>query len=467
MKKIMKFGGTSLGSGQVIKTAAAILKEQHERGEKLVAVPSAMAGVTDSLLGVALQAKKGDQNVMEHFVSTLGERHTSAAKESVRSKQIFERVSAFINTKMAELDKILVGISCLRELSPRSTDYVMSFGEVLSTQIFCGALQDVGVEARYFTGGEAGIITDERFGEAKPLMNVTAQQVKSKLEPLLEKGIVPVVTGFIASDQDGHITTLGRGGSDYTATLLGNALNVDEVWIWTDVDGLMTADPRIEPSAKTIPEISFAEATELAYFGARVMHPKALEPAAEKGIPVRVKNTFNLSGQGTLILKEQRVKPHEVVKAVTIVRGAALITVSGAGMIGAPGIAANVFSILGQHGINVIMISQGSSEANISFIIPKDSLSKALNGLELAMLGTNMVKEIANESDVCVIAAVGSAMKGTPGVAARVFQAVAKAGVNVRMIAQGSSELNISFVVREVDGDKAVRAIHQEFQLGS
>jgi len=467
MKRVMKFGGTSMGSGEMIKKAANIVREGRETGDRFVIVCSAMAGVTDSLLEAANQAKKGAHHAVDKFVSELGEHHRDAAREAISSKETFERFSTFMEEKLAEIDKVLVGISYLGELSPRSLDYVMSFGEVLSTQILCCALQDSGVDARYFTGGEAGITTDSRFGEARPLMNVTAQQVRSRLGPLLDKGAVPVVTGFIGSDQDGHVTTLGRGGSDYTATLLGSALDVDEVWIWTDVDGLMTADPRIEKSARTIQEISFAEATEMAYFGAKVMHPRAFEPAGDKGIPIRIKNTFNPTNPGTLIRKEQRVKPHEVVKAVTIVRGAALLTVSGAGMVGAPGIAANVFSVLGEHNINVIMISQGSSEANISFVISRDNLGKAMNALELALLGTDMVKEITSEPDVCVIAAVGAGMKGTPGVAAKVFQAVARNGVNVRMIAQGSSELNISFVVREADGEAAVRAIHKEFQLGS
>jgi aspartate kinase len=241
---------------------------------------------------------------------------------------------------------------------------------------------------------------------------------------------------------------------------------VDEIWIWTDVSGLMTADPKIEPLAKTIPTVSYVEAMEMAYFGAKALHPKALEPAANKEINVRIKNTFNPEEEGTLIEKNQSVKSVDIAKAIAIIRDIALITVSGAGMAGTPGIAAKVFKILGENNVNILMISQGSSEANISFIIPRDRLDTAKNILELALLGSKNVRGITSEKDVCIIAVVGAGMKGTPGVAAKVFTTVANEGVNVRMIAQGSSELNISFIVKETDGVKTVRALHREFKLG-
>jgi len=309
-------------------------------------------------------------------------------------------------------------------------------------------------------------VTDSNFGEAKPLMNVTKHQVKSRIEPLLEEGVVPVITGYIAATPEGVTTTLGRGGSDYTATIIGAALGVDEVWIWTSVDGLMTSDPKIVPDAKVIPEVSFQEATEMAVFGAKVMHPRALEPAMEENIPVRIRSIFNPESLGTLIVKEQKIKPVDVVKAITLVKDVALVNVSGAGMIGAPGTAAKVFDVLGKKNINILMISQSVSEANISFIINRGLLEKAVNALEIALLGRGLIREVTAEDDICVVAVVGAGMRGTPGVASRVFSAVARRGINIRMIAQGSSELNISFVVKEVDGEEAVRAIHEEFRLG-
>ena len=337
----------------------------------------------------------------------------------------------------------------------------------MSAPIVSGALKDLGLKSEHLTGGEAGIVTDNNFGEAGLLMNVTKYQVKKNLEPLLKKGAVPVLTGFIAATQNGETTTLGRGGSDYTATIIGAALEADEVWIWTDVDGLMTSDPKIVSSAKTINELSFQEATELTIFGAKAMHPRALEPARKEGIPVRIRNVFNPENPGTLIKKEQKIKTKDGVKAVTLVRNVAVITVSGAGMVGAPGTAAKVFEVLGKENINILMISQSVSESNISLVIQRSLLDRAVNTLEIALLGREFIREIMSEEDVCVVAVLGAGMKGMPGVASRIFSAVAKKGINVRMIAQGSSELNVSFVVKEKDGDETVRAIHKEFKLST
>ncbi|WP_455285658.1 aspartate kinase, partial [[Eubacterium] cellulosolvens] len=327
------------------------------------------------------------------------------------------------------------------------------------------ALSDSGMKVRRLTGEEAGIVTDDSFGEATPLMDITKRQVRDRLNPFIKDAIIPVVTGYITATQDGVPTTLGRGGSDYTATILGLALEADEVWIWTDVNGIMTADPKIEPEAQTIAKISFMEAMEMSHFAAKAMHPKALEPAAEVGLPVRVKNTLDPNGPDTLILEEQQIKPGNTVKAVTSVRDASMITVSGAGMHGAPGTAEKVLHVLGENEINVLMISQSSSETNISLVVSRSNLKEAEIALRQSLLGHGLFKEISTEPDVSVVAAVGAGMKGTPGIAARLFRAVADNGVNVRMIAQGSSELNISFVVREADVLRSVRALHKEFQL--
>jgi len=465
MKLVMKFGGTSVGESSRIRHVASIVRDHALKGDKIVVVVSAMSGVTDRLIEATEKASMRDPASIDAIVKSLAGRHSQASQDVIKNGEILEQTLRSLNGQIAELEKVLVGITYLGELTLRSRDYVLSFGEKLSAIVMSGALKDLGLRVEYFTGGECGIVTDDCFGEAKPLMNITRQQVKEKLGPTIEAEAVAVVTGFIGTTQDGLTTTLGRGGSDYTATILGAALQVDEVWVWTDVDGLMTADPKVEPSAKTIPVISFSEAMEMAYFGAKAMHPRALEPASERGIPIRVKNTFNPDSPGTLIVQERQVKPESVVKAVAMIRNVALITVSGAGMVGAPGIAAKVFSVLGENDINVPMISQSSSEANISFVIPRASLEKAVNTLELSLLGSGFVKEVTAETDICIVAVVGAGMKGTPGVAARVFSAVADQGVNVRMIAQGSSELNISFVVEDSSGVKALRALHREFKL--
>jgi aspartate kinase len=296
-------------------------------------------------------------------------------------------------------------------------------------------------------------------------MNYTTHLIRERLGPLVEKGVIPVVTGFIAADQDGIVTTVGRGGSDYTATILGVALQVDEVWIWTDVDGIMTTDPKIVPAARMLPQLSYQEAAEMAIFGAKAMHPRALGPVIKENIPVRIRSIFHPDNQGTLITKEPNAKVTEAVKAVALIKDVAMVNVNGAGMVGAPGSYAKVFDVLGKNNINIMMISTAVSEANMSLVIRRNLVGRTLSTLEIALLGRGLVSEVTAEDDVAVVAVMGANMKGTRGVASKIFATVANAGINIRMIAQGSSELNISFVVKEKDGAAVVRAIHEEFQL--
>ena len=454
-----------MASGENIRHVANLIANYVSQGYRVVAVVSALEGVTDKLIEAAEQAKKGNRDYFREFKQKLLEEHLSAARKAIENERIQEETEQILKTTIDELDKVLTGIMYVGELTPKSKDYVLSFGERLSTPIVGGSLRDLELNAQFYTGGEIGIVTDSNFGEASPLMNVTKHQVKEKIKPLLEKRIVPVVTGYIAATQDDVTTTLGRGGSDYTATIIGAALAADEVWIWTDVDGLMTSDPKIVPSAKMWPELSFQEATEMTIFGAKAMHPRALEPAMEENIPVRIRNVFNPENPGTIIVKEQKIKLGDAVKAITLVKDVALVNVSGAGMVGTPGTAAKIFDILGRDNINILMISQSVSEANISFVIQRSLSERAVSTLEIALLGRGLIREVTAEDDVCVVAVVGAGMKGTPGVASKIFTAIARKGINVRMIAQGSSELNISFVVKETDGEGAVRAIHEEFKL--
>ncbi|MCS7114703.1 MAG: aspartate kinase [Nitrososphaerota archaeon] len=466
MRIVMKFGGTSVASWENIQRIAELIAHHTSQGNKIVAVISALDGITEKLSAASELAEKGNKEFIFPFKQEMLDKHLKLAEKTVQNPQILEEIQQIITSTMDELEKVLTGITYVGELTPRSRDYILSFGERLSTPIIYGALKNRGLKACLHTGAEAGIVTDSNFGEANPLMNVTKLQVRDRLEPLLEKGFVPVVTGFIAATQDGITTTLGRGGSDYTATIIGAALDAEEVWIWTDVDGLMTSDPKIVPDARTLPELSFKEALEMAVFGAKAMHPRALEPIMDGNTIVRIKNIFNPEGPETVLTKEQRTQPGTTVKAVTMLKDVALINVSGAGMVGAPGTAAKVFDVLGKNKINILMISQGASEANISIIVRRNVLEKAVNALEVAFLGKGLISEITAEDDVCIISAVGAGMKSTPGIASRIFTAVARKGINVRMIAQGSSELNISFVVKEADGKAAVQAVHEEFKLG-
>jgi aspartate kinase len=466
MKKIvMKFGGTSVATGENIRHIASLVADCAKQGYSVIVVVSALDGTTDKLFEAAEKAKKGNEEYIRESKKELLERHLTAAAKAIENKRIRKEVEQITEKTIDELEKVLTGISYVGELTPKSKDYVLSFGERLSAPIVWGALRDLKLETQFFSGKEAGIVTDSNFGEASPLMNVTTHQLREKIGPLLEKQIIPVVTGYIAATQDGVVTTLGRGGSDYTATLLGAALAADEVWMWTDVDGLMTADPKIIPSAKMLPELSYQEAAEMAIFGAKAMHPRALEPIMKENIPARIRNVFNPENPGTLISNEQTAKRVDVVKAIALIGDVAMINVSGAGMVGAPGSYAKIFEVLGKNNINIMMISAAVSEANISLVIRRNLLGRALSTLEIAFLGRGLVNEVTAEDDVCVIAVMGANMKGTLGVAARLFTTVARAGVNIRMIAQGSSELNISFVVKEKDGEAAVRAIHEEFKL--
>ncbi len=461
----MKFGGSALANPQAILNAVGIVKEYLSKQHQLVVVTSALPDVTDELVAITEKATELDSETVNAFVERQFELHSTTARKCILIPDVLQKVLMELGETTKELGGILQSISRLRELTPRSKDFLLSFGERLSTPIVCGAASDSGLIVQWLTGGSSGIVTDDNFGDATPLMDVTTRRVKAKLEPLLDAGRLPIIAGYAASSPNGITTTLGRGGSDYTATIIGSALDADEIILWKDVKGLMTADPTIEPNARLLQKVSYAEASEMAYFGTKAIHPRALEPAIEKKIPIRIRSFSDPTSKGTLITSNAPERKENIVKAVTLVNKVAMITVAGSGMAGLPGVAAKVFNILAAAGVNILMISQGSSEAGISIVIPRDKLHRATNALELAILGTKLVKNIVSENDICVVSAVGAGMRGTPGVAARVFKAVSSKGVNVSMIAQGSSELNISFVVGEQDGPRAVRALHDEFGL--
>jgi aspartate kinase len=422
LRFVMKFGGTSVGDAEAILNAIRIAKDYLQKGNEVVVVTSALAKVTDELTEISQRAVEGNLEATGEFIQKHLKKHTEVARACIHSEDHLRKVLDDLDETMKELSGILKSIARLKELTVRSKDYLLSFGERLSAPILWGAAQDLGLKVQWFTGCDTGITTDENFGEANPLMDITVRNVKAKLD-------------------------------------------ADEVLIWKDVEGLMTADPKIEPNAKVLHRMSYAEASEMAYFGAKAIHPRALQPVMKKQIPVRIRSSFELNNEGTLIAGDREVKTDGVVKAVTVVDRVAMISVTGAGMAGLPGVAAKVFKVMGDADINILMISQSSSEAGISLVVPRNKLLRAKNSLELGLLGTELVKDIVTEDDVCIVAAVGAGMKGSRGVAARVFKAVADRGVNVRMIAQGSSELNISFIVAEEDGPKAIRALHDEFRL--
>ncbi len=449
----MKFGGSSVADLERLRLCARIVRERSAQ-DRVAAVVSALDGVTEDLLALADEAGAADLPATEARLRAIRRRHEEMARGLGEP--------GLLSPLLEGLERLALGISAVGECTARSRDAVVSHGERLSVLLFRRALEAEGARARAFTGREAGLVTDDRFGEAEPLMDLSLRQIAGTLEGPLQDGEVPVVAGFIAATRQGVATTIGRGGSDYTATIVGAAVKADEVWLWSDVEGLMSADPRIVPAARRLDRISFAEALEMGMFGAKSMHPRALEPASERRLPVRMKNTFNPSGEGTLIADEGPAAG-EAVRSVLLVKDAGLITVTGAAMMGHPGTAARIFKALGDEGINIRMIVESVAEAGMTFAVPGAQLARARAALEASVLRAGEARRLQAEEKAGIVAVVGSAMKGVPGVAARAFSAVARRGVNVIAIAQGSSELSISIVVQGESGAEAVRALHEEF----
>jgi aspartate kinase len=460
----MKFGGTSVGDIQRLQEVASIVRTYLP--QRPIVVASAMAGVTNTLLETAQLALQRETDRVKKNVETLKEKHLNVAntllKDAVRHRELIQRQSALID----ELANLYRGVSLLKELSVRSIDAIASFGEILSCLQLAAILKDNGVNAE-FVDARMIIRTDNHFGEAAVDFSVTNEKVKSALLPLIGKDIVPVITGFIGSTEDGLTTTLGRSGSDYTGSIVGAAIDSKEIWIWTDVDGVMTADPRYVTGAKVLSEISYREAAEMSYFGAKVIHPKTMMPAIEKNIPIRIKNTFNPSHPGTLISQSTNTTDR-VVKNITSIDNLSLIAIEGNGMVGVPGISARIFSALARVRVNVMMISQASSEHNVCIIVPQKDCGKAVKELRSEFdtdLAKKIIDDIAVQENVSIIAVVGEGMKGKRGIAGKTFTAIANADVNIVAIAQGSSELNISLVVEQSEVRKAVQAIHDAFHL--
>jgi len=458
---VMKFGGSLLASPKGIVRAADLVLRGIQEGSEVIAVVSALGDATDLLLRAGQEAIGSDAVKIEEAIRELKLIHSSAIEQTTVEPDKKKALSQKTGLVLEELKRTLLGVSALGELSPRSKDLILSFGERLSAPILAAEIGGRGTRAPSMTGGEAGIVTDVAFGEAAPNFAATARAARRILLPKLASGEVPVVAGFIARSTEGEVTTLGRGGSDYTATLLGAALKADEVWIWTDVDGILSADPRIVKASAPITQLSYHEAEELAFFGAKNMHPLALGPARTNHVPVRIKNGFRPDFPGTLITDRQ-TRSKSIIKAVAVVRNVGLLTVAGETLQGKTGVAAKVFSALAEAGVNILMISQSVSEANIGMIVRRGSLHVAERAVKHELKKEGIPVMLESDSRVAVVAAVGAGMRGAKGVAAKVFGAVAARGINVRMIAQGSSEMNISFVVDEKDADEAVRALHRQ-----
>jgi aspartate kinase len=463
MRIVMKFGGTSVGSVGAIQSLIDIVRRAASQHQVAVVV-SAMSGVTDTLVNAARSAADSRVQDLGELRGQLLSRHIQTASQLI-SEAEQEQLVPQISTLLTSVTQLCEAIGVMGELTPRALDVISGQGERCSVRLVAAALRSAGISAQALDATEL-ILTDERFNNAGPLMVETRERSQARVVPLLERGAVPVVTGFIGATAQGITTTLGRGGSDYSAAILGAAVDADEIWIWTDVDGVMTTNPKVVPEARTLPTLSYSEMAELAYYGAKVLHPKTVLPAVERGIPIRILNTFNPSHPGTAIVAtSERDHPG---KAVTAIRDVSMITVSGRGMLGLQGIAARIFGAVARAGANTLLITQASSEQNVCLVIPRGDAEPVARELrrelapDLAHQDVDAVDVIDN---VVVVAVVGAGMRGTPGIAAKVFGAVAEAGINVIAIAQGSAENNISLVVSDDEGDAAVRAIHRAFEM--
>jgi len=455
--KILKFGGTSVGSIASIQTLLNILK--NEQGEKPVVVLSAMSGVTNLLVSMAEGAAQGVD-----FASSLAElekRHFEVVKALL---DIQHQNPAFTKLKINFnlLEELLQGVLTLKELTPKTRDQVLSFGERCSTLMVSKIAAQYFPEAIFVDASEL-IKTDNAFGNAKVNMDLTEQLIRGFYNE--NKGKMLFVTGFIAGNDAGQITTLGRGGSDYTAAIFGSALNASEIDIWTDVNGMMTADPRMVKKAFPLPELTYTEAMELSYFGAKVIYPPTMIPAFLKKIPIVIKNTFEPEFPGTVIQHDCKAS-NLPIKGISSINSISILNLEGSGMVGKSGFSGRLFSLLAREQINIILITQSSSEHSITFAVqPADAeRAKALieQEFELELLANKLEKpEI--EANLAVLAVVGENMKQTPGVSGKLFHALGRNGVNVRAIAQGSSEYNISVIISSHDLAKALNAVHDAF----
>ena len=459
----MKYGGTSISATKDIQTISKHLNSLSKNNQ-IVVVCSATSGTTDDLIEISQSIKKENKSKAEQLAAKIINRHKQLATQTIKKSDLRKKLLEKFDQDFTELVALIDGMVLLGEVTPRTMDYLFSFGERLSIKLISSAINDSGKKSIPLTGKEVGIVTDSNFGESKPLIDTTRLRVSKTVDALFSKKTIPVVGGFVGADQHGHVTTFGRGGSDYSATIIGSCIKANEIWLMSDVDGLMTADPKIVKNAKLLKEVSYVEAIEMALFGAKQIHPRTFEPVLAKKIPMRIRNSFSTSNEGTLVIASPSASVKNTVKCVSNVQNNGLIDIRGGSMVGNPGTAAKIFETLAKAGINVMMISQNPSESSITIVVKNTDLDKATSCLEMELLG-KIIKKLEVTTDVAIIALIGSGMRGTVGVASKVFTAIQKNKVNVSMITQGSSELNLAFVVKNSDTNTAVRAIHNAFTL--
>jgi aspartokinase/homoserine dehydrogenase 1 len=457
--KVLKFGGTSVGTVESINQVIQILQENLNEGIKIAVVYSAMGGVTNRLLEIGKLAAASDLEYLQ-LLKSVEDRHFAVVRGLIDVKNQSSAI-AKVKGLLNELEDLLRGVFLIKELSARTNDFIVSFGERLSTTIATEALKNRGIDAEYLDARKL-IKTDDHFGYAEVITELTNELIRKHFAKTNQ---LQCITGFIGSTIDGVTTTLGRGGSDYTASIFGAALNASVIEIWTDVNGMLTSDPRKVKNAFTIPTITYAEAMELSHFGAKVIYPPSLTPAFQKNIPLKILNTFNHHHEGTLISKTANTKEYSIT-GISSIDDIALVNVQGGGMMGVAGVSAKLFSILAANKISVILISQASSEHSICFAVdPKTAygVKEILDEGFATELTQGLVDNISIEQNLSVIAVVGEGMKSSTGISGKLFTVLGKNGINVVATAQGSSELNISVVIYKKDITKALNAIHETF----
>jgi aspartokinase/homoserine dehydrogenase 1 len=462
---VMKFGGTSVGSAERMQVAVRLSAEQRKK-RPVVIVVSAMSGVTDLLIETTKHAEAGDRAGLEANVRKLEERHNQASRELLpRAAQ--KPVLAGIRELVGEFQRIVLGMLMLNDRPPRSVDEAIAIGERLSALIIAASLNSQGAKAEAVNAAEL-IVTDAVFGSASPLMEQTSAKARPRLAPLIRRGVLPVVTGFNGATADGRATTLGRGGSDFSASILSAVLGARELWIWTDVDGIMTADPHLVPDAAVLDQVTYREAAELAYNGAKVLHPRTLAPLVESHIPVWSKNSFSPEKPGTKIVP--RLPVTNGARAVTSMARVALISLEPAHAT-LPGahVMARALDAMAGANVEVLSLSSSSYRQSFCFLVRSEELEKTLEALESALaleLAHGYLRPIDVNNEVGLLAVVGEGMQGTPGLAGRIFTAISRERINIIAIAQGSSELTIAIVVRRDGLESAVRAVHAECDMG-
>lgn len=458
--KVLKFGGSSVSTADRISSIGKLISDRIDSGESLCIAVSAYGGSTDQLITMARMAEQGDAIYKEQF-DALAKRHTEAIEELLPA-DLREATATEQKETLAELADILKGVFLVKEASDRTMDLIQSFGERLSAFSIARYFSSIGIPTE-FCDARHIIRTDKNFGKAKVNVDVTRSQISDYFEKH-EK--LQIVTGFIASCGEGLTTTLGRGGSDFTAAILANCLDAEALEIWTDVSGVLTANPRVVKNAYSIPELSYDEAMELSHFGAKVIYPPTIQPALVKSIPIYIKNTFEPAHEGSRIAEQAGDRPGIGMTGLTSISGVALLTIEGSGLVGIPGTAARFFNTLGAAEVNVIMITQASSEHSICVAISDSQDGIAKDALEYEFrreIDEGLVRPIRIEGDNSIIAMVGEGMRHHPGVAGKLFSALGRNGINVAAVAQGSSELNVTFVVSRSNESKTLNLLHDAF----